>query len=49
LGNVEMPGLPILGYSFIKATNPAVAPGQSGTYGVTFEHRSTRRSLFFPI
>ena len=46
LGNVEMPGLPILGYSFMKATNPAVATGQSGTYGLTFEHRSTRRFPF---
>jgi len=35
-------GLPILGASFIKATNPQVAAGQSGTYGITSEHRFTR-------
>jgi hypothetical protein len=32
-------GLPVMGYSVIKATNPAVAAGQSGTYGITSEHR----------
>ncbi len=35
-------GLPIMGAAFIKGTNPAVAAGQSGTYGVTSEHRFTR-------
>jgi hypothetical protein len=33
-------GLPIMGAAFIKATNPAVSAGISGTYGVTSEHRS---------
>lgn len=35
-------GLPILGGSFIKATNPAAAAGFAGTYGFTSEHRFTR-------
>ncbi|WP_349291350.1 cell surface protein [Caenimonas sedimenti] len=35
-------GLPVMGGSFIKATNPQVAAGQSGTYGVSSEHRFTR-------
>ncbi len=35
-------GLPILGSTFEKATNPAAAPGFAGTYGLTFEHRFTR-------
>jgi hypothetical protein len=30
--------LPILGSSFIKATNPAVSPGISGTYGISYDH-----------
>ena len=32
-------GLPVLGDAFIKATNPQVATGQSGTYGITTPHR----------
>jgi len=35
-------GLPILGASFIKATNPAAGGGFSGTYGFTSAHRFTR-------
>lgn len=35
-------GLPILGASFIKLTNPSVASGTSGTYGITWPHRFTR-------
>lgn len=31
-------GLPIVGTSFFKATNPAASPGISGTYGLTYEH-----------
>jgi hypothetical protein len=33
-------GLPVMGSSFIKATNPQVSAGISGTYGVTSEHRA---------
>lgn len=33
-------GLPILGSAFIKATNPQVSAGVSGTYGITSDHRS---------
>ena len=33
-------GLPIIGAAFLKLTNPGVAVGQSGTYGITFGHRS---------
>jgi len=33
-------GLPIMGAAFIKATNPQVSAGQSGTYGITSDHRS---------
>lgn len=35
-GNI---GLPILGSSFIKLTNPAASAGVSGTYGITSDHR----------
>lgn len=35
-------GLPIMGASFIKGTNPAAGAGFSGTYGFTSEHRFTR-------
>ena len=35
-------GLPILGASFIKLTNPNVGTGMSGTYGITWPHRFTR-------
>jgi hypothetical protein len=31
-------GLPLLGYSFIQAFNPAAQPGVSGNYGIVFEH-----------
>jgi len=31
-------GLPVMGDAFIKATNPQVASGQSGTYGITTSH-----------
>lgn len=48
-GTKTVPGLPVLGSSFMKATNPAVAAGQSGTYGVTSEHRSTSQGLFGPF
>ncbi|XVJ68935.1 MAG: surface layer protein NpdA [Rhizobacter sp.] len=34
----EQPGLPILGASFIKLTNPAAQPGVSGNYGLTWPH-----------
>ncbi len=32
-------GLPLLGASFIKLSNPQVAAGLSGTYGITWPHR----------
>ena len=35
-------GLPILGYSVTKLTNPQVAAGMSGTYGITWAHRFTK-------
>jgi len=35
-------GLPILGASFQKLTNPSAGTGFSGTYGITWPHRSTR-------
>jgi len=35
-------GLPLMGASFIKLTNPEAAPGLSGTYGITWPHRFTR-------
>ncbi|SFD43138.1 cell surface protein [Paracidovorax konjaci] len=38
-------GLPILGSSFIKLTNPQASAGTSGTYGITWPHRFTRPSV----
>lgn len=35
-------GLPILGASFIKLTNPQASAGTVGTYGITWPHRVTR-------
>ena len=35
-------GLPILGASFIKLTNPSAARGTVGTYGITWPHRFTK-------
>ena len=35
-------GLPILGSSFIKLTNPSASAGMSGTYGITWPHRFTK-------
>ena len=35
-------GMPILGASFIKLTNPSAAPGTVGTYGITWPHRFTK-------
>ncbi len=35
-------GLPILGASFIKLSNPSATAGTSGTYGITWPHRFTR-------
>ncbi|MGY8594355.1 cell surface protein, partial [Paracidovorax citrulli] len=35
-------GLPILGSSFIKLSNPQATAGTSGTYGITWPHRFTR-------
>ena len=35
-------GLPILGASFIKLTNPSAGTGFSGTYGITWPHRYTK-------
>ena len=35
-------GLPILGAAFIKLSNPQVAAGLSGTYGITWPHRFTK-------
>ncbi|MBO0990459.1 cell surface protein [Delftia sp. SD018] len=35
-------GLPILGASFQKLTNPSAGAGFSGTYGITWPHRATR-------
>ena len=32
-------GLPIMGYSVIKLTNPQVAAGVSGNFGITWPHR----------
>lgn len=39
---VGQQGLPLMGASFIKLTNPEAAPGLSGTYGITWPHRFTR-------
>ena len=36
------PGLPLIGSSFIKLTNPSAAPGVMGTYGITWPHRYTK-------
>ena len=36
------PGLPILGSSFQKLTNPNVGNGISGNFGITWPHRFTR-------
>ena len=35
-------GMPILGASFIKLTNPSAAAGTVGTYGITWPHRFTK-------
>jgi hypothetical protein len=35
-------GLPILGASFIKLSNPQASAGTSGTYGITWPHRFAR-------
>lgn len=35
-------GLPVLGQSFVKATNSGVAAGVSGNFGAGFKHRVTR-------
>ena len=35
-------GLPILGSSFIKLTNPQASAGTVGTYGITWPHRFAR-------
>ena len=35
-------GLPLVGNSFIKLTNPEAAPGTVGTYGITWAHRYTK-------
>ena len=35
-------GLPILGSSFIKLTNPQASAGVSGNYGITWQHRFTK-------
>jgi len=32
-------GLPVLGQSFMKATNPGVAGGTNGNFGISFDHR----------
>lgn len=32
------PGLPVLGASFIKLSNPQATPGVSGNYGITWPH-----------
>lgn len=32
------PGVPVVGSAFIKLTNPSVAAGMSGTYGITWQH-----------
>lgn len=42
IGGLNAIGVPIMGASFIKAVNPLVAAGQSGTYGITSSHRFTR-------
>ncbi len=33
-------GLPMLGQSFIKLTNPQAGAGMSGTYGISWQHRT---------
>ena len=35
-------GLPILGASFIKLSNPQASAGVSGNYGITWQHRFTK-------
>ena len=41
-GYASQAGLPILGASFIKLTNPQAAAGTVGTYGITWPHRFTK-------
>jgi hypothetical protein len=38
LAGGKHPGLPILGASFIKLTNPSAQPGVSANYGITWPH-----------
>jgi hypothetical protein len=45
LGNLGYTGLPVLGYSFMKGTNPGAGAGYAGTYGITSEHRYSRQGL----
>ena len=35
-------GMPILGYSVIKLTNPQATAGVSGNFGITWPHRFTK-------
>ena len=32
------PGVPVIGASFVKLSNPSAAAGVSGTYGITWQH-----------
>jgi hypothetical protein len=32
-------GLPVIGYSLVKAVNPAVSAGISGNFGAAWAHR----------
>ncbi|MFI8618139.1 cell surface protein [Acidovorax sp. NPDC077693] len=41
-GYASQTGLPILGASFIKLTNPQATAGTVGTYGITWPHRFTK-------
>lgn len=36
-------GLPVLGASFIKLSNPSATAGTSGTYGITWPHRFVKQ------
>jgi hypothetical protein len=35
-------GLPLVGFSAIKLTNPQASAGMSGTYGITWPHVTTK-------
>ncbi|QIL83284.1 hypothetical protein G7047_27580 [Diaphorobacter sp. HDW4A] len=36
-------GIPVIGHAFVKAFNPAVAPGVAGNFGVSWPHRLLKK------